>query len=379
MVEQHDSTAEPGRFSTGVAASVGVIVVNYAVDAQILAATVQALIESGPVVAEIVVIDNASPRQRDEAHSAIAALDPAHRVVRWVDEPRNLGFAGGVNAGLRALRSESTFVFLCNPDAVVDADAINHCVESLRMAPMSCLAVAPKMLLSGHGLDEPVIDNVGNAVNERGEAFNVGLGQPDLGQYDEPRWVFGPCFGAALFRREAFEDTHVGLLDEDLFLYYEDVDWNWRSQLLGYSAITAPGAIVHHSMSITMRDRPYDDKFTLTERNLIICTLKNFELRHGARVAMRRILGLLKGSLTGKHYPVPGLRAFAGVVRQLPRTVRKRRELQRRRTRSDHEIVAFSAGEQTFFDAVRYEPVNREAARAFAETRLAASRGRTIL
>ncbi len=349
---------------------VGAILVNYAVEPQILCATVGALLSSGPVLAEIVIIDNASPRLRNEARSAVVALDPEQRVVRWIDEPRNRGFAGGVNAGLRALGSQCEFVFLCNPDAVVEPDAIEKCAVSLAVAPPTCVAVAPKMILSGHGLDEVILDSVANAVNDRGEAFNVGLGQPDLGQYDDSTPIFGPCFGAALFRREAFDEGNVGLLDEDLFLYYEDVDWNWRAQLLGFTMISQPNAVVGHSMSITMRDRPYDDKFCLTERNLILCTLKNFELRRAILLAVRRSLGLLKGALTGRHYPLPGLRALAGVVRQLPRTIRKRRALQRRRVRSDHEVISFSHGEMTFFDAVRYAPTDREAAHQFAQRRL---------
>ncbi len=371
VVDRQDSAiADQRRFPDGFESCVGVILVNYAVAPQILRTTVAALLGSGRVVGEIVVVDNASPRLRDAARSAVTELDPQHRIVRWIDEPRNLGFAGGVNAGLRALRCQSRFVFLCNPDAVVEPDAIALCVDTLLAAPESYVAVAPKMLLSGHGLDEQVIDSVGNAVNNRGEAFNIGLGQPDIGQYDDSTPVFGPCFGAGLFRRESFGTTSVGLLDEDLFLYYEDVDWNWRAQLLGYTAITQPKAIVHHSMSITMRDRPYDDKFSLTERNLILCTLKNFELRHAIRVATRRSLGLLKGSMTGRHYPMPGFRALGGVLRQLPRTLRKRRTLQRRRVRTDQEIMSFSVGEQTFFDAVRYQPVEREHAREFAQQRL---------
>jgi GT2 family glycosyltransferase len=351
---------------------VGVILVNYAVDPAVLELTVRALLASaGDVVEEIVVVDNASPTNRNEARQAIENLAENLTdtpTVRWIDSPKNLGFAGGVNTGLDVLDPQCTYVFLCNPDAVVEPDAIARCVAALEAASVDCMSVAPKMILSQHGLDERVLDSVGNAVNEKGEAFNIGLGQPDLGQYDHPTFVFGPCFGAALFRREAFAESHVGRLDDDLFLYYEDVDWNWRSQLLGYSSITEPGAMVHHSMSITMRDHGYDAKFHLTERNLMICALKNFELSIGMRVCTRRSLGLLKGSLTGRHFPIPGIKAIGGFVRQLPRTLVKRGHLQRRRVRGDAAITAFGVGEKTFFDAVRYVPIDRAEAHAFASS-----------
>jgi GT2 family glycosyltransferase len=354
------------------------VLVNYGVEASILGATVNALVQSsGFRVREVLVVDNASPKNREEGRSVIEsiAVGTDGPLLRWVDSGFNRGFAGGVNFGVTMLDPLCTYVFLINPDAVVETDAIARCASALDGAPLPCISIAPKMILSAHGLDERILDSVGNAVNEKAEAFNIGLGQPDLGQYDEPGLVFGPCFGAALFRREAFSIDHVGSLDEDLFLYYEDVDWNWRAQLLGYTSMTEPAAVVHHSMSVTMRDGGYDAKFHLTERNLMICALKNFETSRAVRVVTRRVLGLLKGSLTGRHYPIPGLKAVAGLVVQVPRTARKRRVLQRRRKRTDAQVISFANGERTFFDAVRYIPIGRADAHAFALAKLQRNQG----
>ena len=43
----------------------------------------------------------------------------------------------------------------------------------------------------------------------------------------------------------------IGLFDEELFMYLEDVDLNWRAQLAGYRAVFAPQAIVYHHLSAT--------------------------------------------------------------------------------------------------------------------------------
>jgi GT2 family glycosyltransferase len=43
----------------------------------------------------------------------------------------------------------------------------------------------------------------------------------------------------------------IGLFDEDLFMYLEDVDLNWRAQLAGYRAVFAPQAVVYHHLSAT--------------------------------------------------------------------------------------------------------------------------------
>ena len=374
-------TAESLRASnlTGVSSpKVGVVMVNYAVPPEVLAAAVRALVSSvgKGQPHEIVIVDNASPRLREEAHEAVvlaaAEFGCDSDVLRWINSPANTGFAGGVNQGIAALGAECELVFLCNPDARVEPNALDICIDALVGSPPLCVAVAPKMILDREGVAGPlVLDSVGNAVNEIGEAFNVGLGQPDLGQYDVPELVFGPCFGAALFRRTAFSLSQVGPLDERLFLYYEDVDWNWRAQLLGFDVVTCPSARVHHTMSITMRDHPYDDKFRLTERNLLLCALKNMENSRALLVVGRRSLGILRGSLISRHYPVAGLRALAGVLRMLPSTWTLRSALQRARVRSDREVFAFSVGERTFFNAVTYQPERTDEAHAFAESRLA--------
>lgn len=356
-----------------------VVVLSYATPPAMLETALRSVLDSvgvGPsdptVLAEIVVADNASPIHRGEAEALVRNLalasdssDTSHIAVRWLPFDRNHGFAGGINRGLAAADPTCDVVFLLNPDAVVEPDALYRLGAALAGADPRCVAAVPKMLLAS---DPTVIDAVGNAVNGKGEAFNLGLGQPDLGQYDTPSHVFGACFGAALFRRWAFASEHVGPLDESLFLYYEDVDWNWRSQLLGYHSVTEPSARVRHVMSAASRHLDYGFKFHLTERNLLLCVLKNFAWRRALGIWFRRGGGLLKGSVRG-HYPLPGLKAVAGALRRAPGALLARRRIQRRRVRTDGEVLAYADGERTFFDAVRYEPTDRVAAEAYARAR----------
>ena len=353
-----------------------VVILSYETPTEMLEAAVHSVFASVGVgtsdqtmLTEVVVADNASPTRRAHGAAVVgraAADGPV--AVRWLAFGRNHGFAGGIHRAIAACDPTCDVVFLLNPDAVVEPEALARCAAALADADSTCVAVAPKMLLAS---DATVIDAVGNAVNGKGEAFNVGLGQPDLGQYDTPAPCFGPCFGAAMFRRSAFASGQVGPLDDSLFLYYEDVDWNWRCQLLGYTAITVPSARVRHVMSAATRHLDYGFKFHLTERNLLLCALKNFGWRRVVSIWVRRGGGLLKGSVRG-HYPVPGLKAVLGALRRAPRTLMARRDVQRRRLRSDDDVLRFGIGEQTFFDAVRYEPTDRVAAEAFARARLAA-------
>jgi GT2 family glycosyltransferase len=73
--------------------------------------------------------------------------------------------------------------------------------------------------------------------------------QKDEGQYDQDRWVFGPCGGAAAYRRAAWQQA--GGFDPALWMYMEDVDLAWRLQRLGWRSIYAPDARVYHQLSAT--------------------------------------------------------------------------------------------------------------------------------
>ncbi len=317
------------------------------------------------ILGDVVVVDNASS-------NAPEVVAPA----RLIRRSSNDGFAAAVNAGVAALGPSCSMVFLLNPDAQVAPDAIALCLARLAGAPDDVVAVAPKMLLDETGDDgptdrAPTIDAVGNGVNDRAEAANRGLGQPDLGQYDDSDDVFGACFGAAMIRRTAFAPDAVGPLDEKLFLYYEDVAWCWSAQLLGYRIVTEPRAVVRHVMSAgIVRERPYDFKFEHTERNLLLCALMFFEPSRAARVAARRTLGIVRGSVLGRHYPVAGLRALRGVVVLLPHAYRTRRRVTRRRQRSDVEIIGYRSDEPIFFDSVRYVVTDPTGAERFARARL---------
>ncbi len=80
---------------------VGVILVNYAVDPVVLQTTVEALAAStGDVLREVLVIDNASPTMRQQARNAIELIRQTSfgdtLEIRWIDNPTNRGFVGGV-------------------------------------------------------------------------------------------------------------------------------------------------------------------------------------------------------------------------------------------------------------------------------------------
>jgi len=204
--------------------SVAAVVVAFGSDTDRLDRCLGALSAQG---AHVVLVDNGSPTPVTHPLAAV--------VVR---RERNDGFAAGVNAGLRVC--DRPFVAIVNDDAVFQDGALAACVDALDAAPDSVLAAAPKVMFP----DGAHIDSVGLALRSSGEAFSAGVGQPDIGQFDEDRAVLGPCLSAAVFRRDAFD--RIGVLDERYFLYYEDIDWAERARRAGFRPAVALSSQARH-------------------------------------------------------------------------------------------------------------------------------------
>ena len=326
---------------------ISVLILNYNAPVDSLKACVASVDASDyPDLLEIVVAENGSSEHHDSARAVAAEFERA----RVADLGRNWGFASGINRGLAECRGD--WVFVLNNDTEVDSHALSACAEVLRAQPAECLAIVPKLLFLA---DRHLIDAIGNAVDSGGSAFNIGIGQLDVGQYDRVERTFGPCFAAGLFRREAFDDAHAGPLDDSYFMYYEDVDWNWRANLFGYHFVTAPDARVYHVHSAASRNLDYSFKYRHIERNLLATVLKNFSGRRALRIWAIRMAAHLRNLLRGR-YPVATIRIVAEAIARLPDTLAKRRAVMRRRVLSDVEIVRFSHGEGVFFEPATYSP-----------------------
>jgi GT2 family glycosyltransferase len=185
---------------------------------------------------EVIVADGASTDGTDDL------VARAYPNVRLLALPRNAGFAGNVNAGLRAARGD--VLLLLNNDAEAEPDWVAVCVDTLERAP-GAGSVATKVLFA----DRRTINSAGDLFCRDGSARQRGAGRLDDGSFDEPGPVFGATGGAAAYRREMLAD--VGLFDEAFFMYLEDVDLAFRAQMLGWPCIYQPMARAYHLGSAT--------------------------------------------------------------------------------------------------------------------------------
>jgi GT2 family glycosyltransferase len=186
--------------------------------------------------------------------------------------------------------------------------------------------------------ERDVIDGAGDVYTWSGAAGRRGHGERDVGQYDEPRAIFAACAGAALYRRAAFEK--VGYFDEDFFAVYEDVDWGLRSQLAGFACRYVPTAIVYHMESTTIGSDQTDFVRYQIWRNGLWVVAKDLPLgallAHAPRLMLGQAVNLAVARREGKLKLL--WRAWRDALRGLPRLLRKRREVQARRSISLRDL-----------------------------------------
>jgi GT2 family glycosyltransferase len=165
--------------------------------------------------------------------------DTRVELVRLAD---NHGFAGGHNVGLRqALARGAEYMLLFNSDAVAEPGCLSRLLAAAD-AEASAACVGPLVLRAT--LDERV-ESAGQSFNiSSGRHREIARGRVAASVGTRSRRV-DAISGCALFARASALQT-IGLLDESLFAYFEDMDWCLRARQAGYSVMLAPAARVRH-------------------------------------------------------------------------------------------------------------------------------------
>jgi N-acetylglucosaminyl-diphospho-decaprenol L-rhamnosyltransferase len=223
--------------------TVTVIIVNWNT-ADLARRCIESVAATTSVPWEIVVVDNAS------SDDSVTVIRTSFPWVRLVQNSSNLGFARANNQVLRAAGAE--FVLLLNPDTVVHNHAIDGMVGFLRERPRA--AAVGCMLLNEDGSLQPSCRSFPSPLKHLAEVLRLPRlcrHVPILSRqyvlawkHDEVRavdWVSG---AALMMRQEAIRD--VGVLDEDYFMYGEELDWCFRARRRGWLIYYMPDARVTH-------------------------------------------------------------------------------------------------------------------------------------
>ena len=185
---------------------------------------------------KVILVDNASENEEGQH------LKTSFPEIELIQNSKNLGFAGGNNVGIRwALEHGFSHVCLLNNDTQVEPDFLEEMVLKFRLGkstgivqPMILFLHQPKEIWSAGG---KWLSNLGRAITlgDREPLVNYRVKSTNLD------WATGCCM---LVSREAILKS--GLLNEQFFLYFEDVEWSLRIRSHGFGIELAPKSILYH-------------------------------------------------------------------------------------------------------------------------------------
>lgn len=211
---------------------VGVVIVAFN-GIQLTRDCLTSLRQSTYPLAEIIVVDNGSVDGSDKI------LPEEFPEVRFLIQTRNRGFTGGNNVGiLWCLNRSLDAILVLNNDTRVEPRCVGQMVQHLGAERL----VAPEI----RSLRDPsvLIGHVGEFSWTRGVLKDLCYGRPvsDSKSTCSVVDMAGGC--CLLIPCSVF--AAVGLLDDDFFLYYEDIDFLIRTKAAGFTLVYEPRAIVYH-------------------------------------------------------------------------------------------------------------------------------------
>lgn len=214
---------------------------------------------------EVIVVDNAS---NDDPTLAFLSVYPDARVIRT---PQNLGFSGGNNVGIQAAKGD--YLFLVNNDTEFTPGLIEGLVATFLEHPAAG-AVSPKF---HYFFEKGTIEYAGyESVNIfTGRNAMIGSREKDEGQYNETRETNYAHGGGMMVSRKVISD--VGLMPEEFFLYYEELDWSVQIRKKGFKIYFQPNSLIYHKESMTTGKMSPLKTYYLT-RNRILFMRRNIPL-----------------------------------------------------------------------------------------------------
>ncbi|MFN2608164.1 MAG: glycosyltransferase family 2 protein [Acidimicrobiales bacterium] len=267
------------------APSVTAVVVAYGDDPW-LERCVASVLASEGVDLDLVVVDNGCTSgvvDRIEGWDGVTVLRPG----------RNLGFAGGCNAG--AARAGGDVVALLNQDATVAADALAE-LAAVAAEPGIGAATASVRLAD----DPRLLNSAGNPVHVLGFSWAEGFGQEASG-WAGPSAVASASGAAMAMRRDVWRA--LGGFPDEYFAYGEDLELSIRCWQRKLEVRYVPSAVVVHRYEFSRNPR----KLYLLERNRLISVLTLYQAR---------TLALLAPALLAAEVAMAAVAARQGWFRQ---------------------------------------------------------------
>ena len=286
---------------------------------------------------EIIVVDNGST---DGSQVLIKAEYP--KVILHENE-KNKGYAGGCNSGIS--HTKGKYILFLNNDVEVAENFLEELFNAMDVDENIGL-VQPKLLSMQNRTHFDYSGGAGGEIDVFGFPFARGRVfielEKDESQYDDLTNEIFWASGTAVLIRKTLLDK-IGPFDEDFFAHMEEIDLNWRAQLVGYkSVVTLKTHLYHYSGYTLPAENPR--KMYLNHRNNLIMLLKNYSFASLIWIfPIRLILEFIAfayAAVTGnKNWAIGVMKGVGFVVSNFTSIWKKHLLVQKLRTVPDSEIM----------------------------------------
>lgn len=203
---------------------------------------------------EIILVDNGS---EDTSGQRLKIEYPE---ITLLTNESNQGFTGGNNTGIRyALSNGFDYLMLLNNDTITTPNFLKVLISKLSVSSRIG-AIQPKIMFNQ---ERHVIWSAGGVLNRfLLLTSTMGENELDKGQFDQdrnPDWITGCCF---LVRSDIVRQ--VGLLDNKLFIYYEDFDWSMKIRAAGFQLLYEPKSVIYHEVGMSNQNRKDHNEGTIS-------------------------------------------------------------------------------------------------------------------
>tara|TARA_B100001540_G_scaffold31430_1_gene27397 strand:- start:9666 stop:10706 length:1041 start_codon:yes stop_codon:yes gene_type:complete len=302
---------------------VSIIVLNYNAGTLLLDC-ISSLKKSTYDNMEILVVDNISS---DNSHTNCKTKFPD---IKLIENKKNLGYCGGNNVGINHAKGE--FIVILNPDTVVE----ENWLEELFLAynEFGDALYQPKII----SLNETgVIQSTGNMIHVFGFGFARDKGKKIIEKKEQIEKI-GYASGTCLFTTKNVLEK-VGLLDEFLFLYHDDLDLGWRAAQIGINSYYVPKSKIFHAESYSLHWSA--KKFYWLERNRKYCLRTHYSKETYKKMSFSLMLVDLSVWLfyISKGFLGAKIKAELDILKNKEIIDKKYFELENKKTISDEELI----------------------------------------
>ena len=232
---------------------ISIIVLNYNAG-ELLLNCIKSLKKSTYQNIEILVVDNISS---DDSHSKCKKQFPD---IKLIQNRKNLGYCGGNNVGIKEAKGK--FIVILNPDTIVEENWLDEMFNAFN--EFGDGLYQPKIISLN---ESDIIQSTGNMIHVFGFGFARDKGKKIIEKKEEIEKI-GYASGTCLFTTKKVLEK-VGLLDEFLFLYHDDLDLGWRAAQIGINSYYVPKSKIFHAESYSLKWSA--KKFYWLERNRKYC------------------------------------------------------------------------------------------------------------